>query len=378
VVTGADWLPEMVNNPVSLEGKVVVVVGGGNTAMDCARTAWRLNAAKVLVLYRRTKAEMPADPMEIEDLLEEGCEIMELMAPIGVVRDEKSVLQAIKCQRMVLGEPDDSGRRRPVPQEGSDFDLPCDLAISAIGQDTVLDGLTEIGGEHIDLTRWNTYQINTTTLETNIPGVFAGGDAADDGPTVVIDAIGDGQRAARTMAAYILGEERQPEPFAVQKSFWAKPGKQELGEVTESPRHEINLIEVDRRRNNFAEVATGFTHADNEHETARCLSCGCVRFDDCDLRLYGEEYKVDMERYKGYVRKHKVDDRHPHVSYDPNKCILCGRCIRTCERVLPISALGLVGRGFKTEMRPAMNDALYDTNCVSCGNCIDALSPWAP
>ena len=371
VVTGADWLPEMVNAPVQLKGQVVVVVGGGNTAMDCARTAWRLDAAKVIVLYRRTKNEMPADKMEIEDLLEEGVEIMELMAPIGIVNDNGQ-LSAIRCQRMVLGEPDDSGRRRPVPQEGSDFDLPCDLALSAIGQDTVLDGLVETDLGSVELTRWNTYAVNTTTLETNIPGVFAGGDAADDGPTVVIDAIGDGQRAAKNMISYILDDAVEPEPFVVRKSFWAKPGKKELGDIPESPRHELHLLDVDDRRNSFAEVATGFEFADNAHETARCLSCGCVRFDDCSLRLYGQEYNVDMERYKGYVRKHKVDDRHPYVSYDPNKCILCSRCIRTCEKVLPISALGLVGRGFRTEMRPAMDDALQDTNCVSCGNCIDA------
>jgi formate dehydrogenase major subunit len=371
VVTGADWLPVQVDSPVPLNGKVVVVVGGGNTAMDCARTAWRLDAAKVIVLYRRTKNEMPADKMEIEDLLEEGIEIMELMAPIGIVR-ENGKLQAIRCQRMMLGEPDDSGRRRPVPQEGSDFDLPCDLALSAIGQDTVLDGLTETELGTVELTRWNTYAVNTTTLETNIPGVFAGGDAVDDGPTVVIDAIGDGQRAAKTMISYITGEKAARDPFVVRKSFWAKPGKQELGDIPESPRHELHLLEVDDRRGSFAEVATGFEFADKEHETARCLSCGCVRFDDCSLRLYGEEYDVDMDIYKGYVRKHKVDERHPYVSIDPNKCILCSRCIRTCEKVLPISALGLVGRGFKTEMRPAMNDALQDTNCVSCGNCIDA------
>ncbi|MCP4291430.1 MAG: FAD-dependent oxidoreductase [bacterium] len=371
VVTGADWLPPQAEKPTPIPGQVVVVVGGGNTAMDCARTAWRLDAAKVIVVYRRTKSEMPADDMEIEDLLEEGVEIMELVAPIGIVR-ENGKLQAIKCQRMQLGEPDDSGRRRPVPQEGSEFDVPCDLAISAIGQDTVLDGLVETDIGNIELTRWNTYSVNTNTLETNLPGVFAGGDAADDGPTVVIDAIGDGQRAAKSMVSYITGEERTREPFVVRKSFWAKPGQQELGDIPESPRHEIHLTDVDDRRNNFSEVATGFEFADNEHETARCLSCGCVRFDDCSLRLYGEEYDVDMDRYKGYVRKHKVDDRHPYVSYDPNKCILCSRCIRTCEKVLPISALGLVGRGFKTEMRPAMNDALQDTNCVSCGNCIDA------
>lgn len=371
VVTGADWLPVQVDAPVQLDGKVVVVVGGGNTAMDCARTAWRLNASKVIVLYRRTKAEMPADKMEIEDLLEEGVEIMELVAPIGIVREDGK-LQAIRCQRMALGEPDDSGRRRPVPQEGSDFDLPCNLALSAIGQDTVLDGLTETDIGLVELTRWNTYAVNTTTLETNIPGVFAGGDAVDDGPSVVIDAIGDGQRAAKTMIAYITDEPAEKDPFVVRKSFWAKPGKQELGDIPESPRHELHLMDVDDRRGSFEEVATGFEFADKEHETARCLSCGCVRFEDCSLRLYGQEYEVDMDTYKGYVRKHKVDERHPYISIDPNKCILCSRCIRTCEKVLPISALGLVGRGFKTEMRPAMNDALQDTNCVSCGNCIDA------
>ena len=370
VLTGADFLPVMNEKPEPMTG-TVVVVGGGNTAMDVARTAWRLGADKVIVLYRRTKDEMPADRMEIEECLEEGIEIMELAAPVGIVA-ENGKLRAIRCQRMKLGEPDDSGRRRPVPLEGSEYDLPCQTAISAIGQNTVLEGLTVLDGDDIELTRWDTYAVDLATMKTNIPGVFAGGDAADDGPTVVIDAIRDGQRAGKAIDCFLKGEEKPDKPFVVHKEFWAKPGKTELGDIKESPRHEVHFIDVEERRGSFDEVATGFEFEDNIHECDRCLSCGCVRFYDCDLRLQAEEYGVDMEKYKGYVRKHKVDERHPYIIYDPNKCILCARCVRTCERVLPISALGLVGRGFRTEMRPAMNDPLVETSCVSCGNCVDA------
>lgn len=370
VLRGTDFLREKADRRDPMSG-TVVVVGGGNTAMDVARTSWRLGADKVIILYRRTRAEMPADRMEIEDALEEGIEIVELSAPIGI-KSEKGRLKSLRCIRMKLGEPDDSGRRRPVPLEGSEYDLPCDTAITAIGQNTLVEGLTDIEGGGIKLSRWDTFVTDVKTMETNMEGIFAGGDNANDGPTVVIDAIRDGQRAARAIDAYLSGSSAPGEEFAVHKEFWAKPGMAELGEVKESPRHEVHLIDVEERKGNFTEVATGFEYEDNVHECERCLSCGCVRYFDCALRMYAGEYGVDMEKYKGYVRKHRMDDRHPYIVYDPNKCVLCGRCIRTCSQVLPVSALGLVGRGFRTEVRPAMNDPLVETNCVSCGNCVDA------
>ena len=380
VVSGIDFLREMATSPRPVPG-TVAVVGGGNTAMDVARTAWRLGAEKVLLVYRRTRAEMPADPLEIRDALEEGIELMELVAPTGLSVEAGpeggSRVRALRCVRMVLGEPDRSGRRRPTPLAGSEFELPCDLCVSAIGQDPLVGGLTALDNDQIALTRWRTFQVAPDTLATSVPGVFAGGDAADDGPTVVIDAIRDGRRAALAIAAWLTGEASERDPFTARRETWGKPGRTDLGEVRESPRHEVAQLEIDERRGAFCEVATGFDHEDATHECARCLSCGCVRADDCDLRRYADDYGVDIARFAGAVRKHKVDDRHPHIVYDPNKCVLCARCIRTCARVLPIPALGLVGRGFRSEMRPAMGDPLAETNCVACGTCVEACPTGA-
>ncbi|MCP4590344.1 MAG: hypothetical protein GY842_06355, partial [bacterium] len=268
--------------------------------------------------------------------------------------------------------PDASGRRRPVEIAGSEFDLPCDLALPAIGQQPIVAEMFAASRHQPGVSRWSTFEVDTRTMQTNIDGLFAGGDAADDGPTVIIDAIRDGRRAADAMHSYLSGEALPQAPFVVTKAHWAKPGQKELGEILQSPRHPMHLIPVQAREANFEEVATGYHYDDVQHECSRCLSCGCVAFHTCDLRRYSQEYGAEISRYHGYVRKFKIDDRHPRLFYDPNKCILCGRCIRTCERVLPISCLGLVNRGFKTEMRPAMNDPLLETSCIACGNCIDA------
>ncbi|MBN1578102.1 MAG: FAD-dependent oxidoreductase [Chitinispirillaceae bacterium] len=371
IVDGIDFLRRMADNPTPVAG-TVAVVGGGNTAMDVARTVWRLGADKVIIAYRRTKAEMPADPLELADCLREGVELKELTAPVGLVTREGR-LCGLRCVRMELGEPDASGRRRPVEIKGSGFTLACDIAVTAIGQAPVLDGLLSIGEQRIALTRRKTIAADPATMKTNIDGVFAGGDAADDGPTVVVDAIRDGRQAAESIHAYISGGKLPRAPFVVRKELW---GKAEIVDadsvVNRSQRREAHELKVEERRGNFEEVSLGLREEEMQGESGRCLSCGCVEFNECKLRQYAEEYGVDPYRFIGSIRKHKIDDRHPLILYDPNKCILCTRCVRTCERILPLPALGLVGRGFTSEIRPSMNEPLEQTTCIGCGNCIDA------
>ncbi len=374
IYLGVNFLRDKTDDPSPVQG-TVVVVGGGNTAMDAARVSWRLGAEKVIILYRRTKAEMPADPMEIQECLNEKIEIMELAAPVGVLKKEDGSLKALRCIRMILSEADSSGRKRPIPQEGSEFDLPCDMVITAIGQQPLLKNLTK-AKEDINQTRWGTYAIDTKTMATSIKGIFAGGDGADDGPTVVIDAISDGGKAAKAIENY-LGKESVVEEIVSTKELFGCPTRNELGDIKESPRHNLYDLEVSERALNFKEVTHGYEEEDAEHECSRCLSCGCMASQECLLRQYATEYNVDIQRFVGYTRKQKVDDRHPYIVYDSNKCILCARCARTCSKVLHTSALGLINRGFKTEVRPAMNDPLALTNCISCGNCVDSCPTGA-
>lgn len=367
VVTGADFLVANASERSSLSG-TVVVVGGGNTAMDAARTAWRLGADRVIILYRRTRLEMPCDSLEIEEALEEGVELMELAAPVGIKRTEGKKLLGLQCIRMTLGEPDASGRRSPVPLEGSEFLLECDLAVSAIGQEPLLDGLN---GE-VGITRWKTIDTGGDTgVATSLAGVFAAGDAAYHGPTVVIDSIRDGRNAAEAIHAHLTGFERHF-PFRASKGFWEKPGRDLLPDREEKPANRQGAVPPEMRRGMDVEVALPITSSQCQDETARCLSCGCVRYDDCDLRLLCEEYGIDMDRFRGKTARERVDESHELMIYDANKCILCGKCIRTCTLLLQRPALGFVARGFDTRVRPAMDLPLGQTDCTGCGNCADA------
>jgi NADPH-dependent glutamate synthase beta subunit-like oxidoreductase len=199
VIDGVDFLRDVnAGKKVSAKGKVIVI-GGGNVAMDAARVSWREGFDEVHVLYRRTKKEMPASPWEIEAAEHEGVKFQYLVAPIEVM-GKNGRMTGLKCLRMQLGEPDASGRRRPVPIEGSEFVIEAETLIPAIGQRPQLEFVPQ--GSTLNITRWSTFAVDKDTFMTNVPGVFSAGDV-ETGPDIAIRACAGGRKAAEGIRRYI-------------------------------------------------------------------------------------------------------------------------------------------------------------------------------
>jgi len=375
VLSGVEFLKQvqMKTNP-ALNGRVVVV-GGGNTAIDAARTSLRLGADEVILLYRRTRKEMPANNMEIEAAEHEGVEMEFLAAPIRVNVDNNR-MASLTCIRMELGEPDSSGRRRPVEIKNSDYILKADWVISAIGQEPDLSGVDGNGG--IKVTKWKTIVAKDGTFNTGRAGVFSGGDVVT-GPADAIDAIAAGRMAARAIDKYIKTGVIEPlvDRFESKRDNFHKIQRSDIPQVQESERHSVNELPVAERIRTFQEVEFAYNDENAIAESLRCAECGCDVGLACILQDYCTEYGVDQKRFVGDYNKYKVDTRHPFIKIDSNKCIRCGRCVSTCAEILNVSALGFVNRGFRTIVKPAMEKALQETNCVSCGNCIDVCPTGA-
>jgi len=196
-------LMEAGRNPAAttpiIRGRNVAVIGGGNTAMDCVRTARRLGAERAMIVYRRSEAEMPARVEEIKHAKEEGVEFVMLTAPLEIVPDSDGWSTALRCRRMELGPPDSSGRCKPIPVEGSEFDLPADVVVNAIG--TRANPLLTASAPDLELNRWGNIVVNESGA-TSLTGVFAGGDMVRGGATVIL-AMGDGKEAAAAINRYL-------------------------------------------------------------------------------------------------------------------------------------------------------------------------------
>lgn len=379
VFSGIDFLKEMelTGNRYDFSGKTVAVVGGGNTAMDCCRSAIRCHAKKVYVIYRRTEAEMPANPIEIHESKLEGVEYLFLTLPKKITKTADGKVKSMNCIKMQLGEPDASGRRRPIPVENSDFDLEIDVVLAAIGQKTTVNFIDDInknsGNGELKLTKWGDVEAHPETLQTSIPSVFAAGDCVT-GPATLIQAVGQAKIAALSCHQYLAGLPIIP----MKKEFISKRDNfknQEKKDYTEKYKKQIREempVLPAKKRNNFNEVELGYSEEMALNEVNRCMECGCTEYFECDLRNYSTEYQATQGKYGGKYNEFNIDFRHPFIEIDNNKCILCGRCVRICKEVVGADALGLVKRGFETFVTPSMGKHLKDTYCESCGLCVSA------
>lgn len=384
VFSGIDFLRnmEVTGQRYDFTGKKIAVVGGGNTAMDCCRTSLRCKSTDVKVVYRRSEAEMPANPIEIHESKFEGVEYLFLTNPIRVNKDENGKLKSMTLIRMGLGEPDASGRRRPVPIEGSEFDIEVDYILAAIGQKTEINFLEDINkyakNGQLKPTKWGDIDADKNTLQTGIPSVFAAGDGVT-GPATLIEAVAQARLATHSCHQYLTGLKVEPpvKEFLSKKDNFKNQEKDEyVGRYRNQVREEMPVMEPNSRVN-FKEVELGYTEKQTLDETSRCLECGCVEYFDCDLKKHADTYKADQKRFAGDFKEFPLNIAHPYIEIDNNKCILCSRCVRICKEVVGANALTLVKRGFETYVAPAFGDKLQDTKCESCGLCISACPTGA-
>ena len=251
-------------------GKRVAIIGGGNVALDAARTSLRLGAEETSIYYRRSRDEMPVSEIEYDEAVAEGVKINFLASPTRVTSDNWKVT-GLQCIQMKLGEPDDSGRRRPVPITGSEFTAEADTVIAAVGQAPDLSFLPV--DSELERTRWETLVVDSNSLATNVPGVFAGGDFVT-GPGMVVEAIAAGRRGAIAIDKYLRGDDTRVEIYDRKTYELEEAAAQELDESWEpKPRSEVKTLPLADRRASFEEIELGFSEEVARREAKRCLRC---------------------------------------------------------------------------------------------------------
>lgn len=352
VQSGIEFLGKVSRDETLPIGKKVVVVGGGNTAIDAARTALRLGADDVSILYRRAREQMPAWEEEIDAALDEGVILETLAAPVKI--EAAGDRLALTCVRMELGEPDASGRRRPIPVEGSEYTVEVDDIIAAIGQNVDVSA-----APGLELTDWRSIQADPKTGQTSIEGVFAGGDCVT-GADIAVEAVGAGRRAAVAIRQYLAGDPVVGDPTLYNHSMG---GLDEIADSVTEPfektaRTGMPHLDAKARAKTFDEVETGFTEEQARAEAARCMECGCRDAHECALRDYAAAFDVDASRFSGSCRSFRRDTSHALLVYEESKCIQCGSCVRACDELFDSPCMGFANRGFEARVKPALDRAL--------------------
>ena len=376
-------------------GTRVVVVGGGFTAMDCVRTSVRQGAREVTLVYRRDMKDMPASS-EVHEAIEEGVTTIFQAGPTRVIKDAVTgKVTGTEFIRMQLGEPDASGRRRPEPAPGTEFTIPCDRVLLAIGQGPDLRWFGA-GNEGVTSTRQRRLKADAVTFETDRPGVFAAGDVRV-GAATVVQAIAEGRRAAYAVDAHLKGNDLA----AIRtRQILAEPQPEFLsivpftGEVKEA-RYRLRALEPEVRNASYLEYEIPYTRDEAVAESTRCLQCTCEAIGFCDLRRLGIEYgttlktlepgfhsgagyrSVTENRFTGVNHDYVRDDSHAFILREPSRCIDCGRCATVCAEVVGAACYDFMRIGFDTLVTTPLDMSLNDTPCVSCGRCAETCPTGA-
>ena len=259
-----------IGRPITV-GKNVAVIGGGNVALDTARSALRLGAEEVNLYYRRSRNEMPVTEVEYDEAVAEGIGMHFLTSPTRIVSEGWQVT-GLQCIQMELGEPDDSGRRRPVPVPGSESFVEADTVIAAVGQAADMSFLP--ADSALERTRWETLVVDSNTLATNIPGVFGGGDFVT-GPGMVIEAIAAGRRGAMAIDKYFTKDTSPVRMYDLKGEVFREPVPEEEAseEWKAEPRSEMPILAPEERKTSFSEIELGFSEERAITEAKRCLRC---------------------------------------------------------------------------------------------------------
>jgi formate dehydrogenase major subunit len=368
VSLGINYLHSVISGTAAPVGDRVLVVGGGNTAIDCVRTARRHGATKVSLVYRRTQAEMPAEPYEVEEAIAEGVQMEFLTAPESIRQQDGHLV--MRCLRMELGEPDRSGRRRPVAIPGSEFDLEADSIIGAIGQRT--DTAFLYNDLPVKLNQYGDIDIDPHTMACSEPKIFAGGDCVT-GPATVIQAVAAGRRAAEAINEFVSQGYVRPshEAYNCSRGSLEDLPQAEFAAIPKLVRHQPTELPLDQRHD-FAEVEQVFDEATARAEAHRCLKCGCKARFSCDLRATATGENISY-RTPLHTRPYDPITRdHPFIIRDHNKCISCGRCIAACAELEGPGVLAYQFHDGVLTVGTSDGRPLIDTDCVSCGQCVAA------
>lgn len=319
----------------------VVVVGGGFTAIDCARSSLRLGAREVSIVYRRTLEEMPAGEIEVRMAEEEGIKMHYLTSPIRILAGRDQKVAQIECLKNTLGEPDDKGRRRPIPTNGSNFTIPADMIIAAIGQSPGLPFLSHTLG--VEVTRRGMPLVSQENFMTTRPGVFAGGDCIT-GPRNVIEVIADGRKAARSIHAFLTGQERTGYRFFYKEQ--APSGRAMDYEAI--PKQRADGYATKEKLCLNAEAEPGLSRETALKEASRCLLCHYNIFIDETCILCGGCIDVCPNNCISMASREQIDvanaangdaiasgDWDAAMVINEEKCIRCGLCVKRC----PVGAI---------------------------------------